>query len=86
VNRRQRSPPLRALRWLFGWSLPLYVDSMADELNTRYAIWPERAIILRDRRLVFDSGSTEGITLGGTDHERIAVWLAQQQQQQQQQQ
>jgi len=59
-----------------GWTLPLYADGMGDELCEQYAVWPERAMVLRDRRLAFDAGSAEGVALGGSDPERVEAWLA----------
>lgn len=40
----------------FGFSLPLYVDTITDKVGLRYQAWPERLLIVVDGVVVYKGG------------------------------
>ena len=37
------------------WNIPIFLDTMNNDFNTKYAVWPDRGFMIKDKRMQYIS-------------------------------
>ncbi|KAL6074289.1 Responsible for the deiodination of T4 (3,5,3',5'- tetraiodothyronine) [Balamuthia mandrillaris] len=74
-NAEDRLQAAKLLKGEYGCEIPIYVDSMNNNFDDSYAVWPERFFIVHNGRMALIGYPT--VKERGYDRSVIAEWIQQ---------